>query len=698
MKTRQISILKLSAVLAFLLGVTAALSVFLMPPSAQGRAIEPDSVSDTRPQPLAKNINLPASPDCAGNWEIVPSPNIEQEGNNDLYAISVLGPNDIWAVGAYRDTRSHDRTLTMHWDGAEWSVVPSPSPAADNNYLYGVVALSPSDVWAVGYYRFPTPALVDKTLILHWDGGAWTQVTSPNVGTSDNNLYAIAALAPDNIWAVGHYRVTGTDYPTLILHWNGIEWTVVASPNLPGAVSNNLVAVGAIASDDIWAVGHARVGAIDQTLALHYNGTEWSLVATPNNGTDSNNFYGIATVAPNDVWAVGHFRNASRINQTLIERWNGTEWSIVPSPNVGSTNNDLFAAVAVGPNDVWAVGQYRSGVYKTLTQRWDGTGWGVIPSASGGTGDNSLKAVAVLDADNIWATGYFTSTGVPHQTLVEIFNTCGTPIATSTVIQPARSATPTSTRTTTPTYEPGQTQTRTATPTMTAGTGTATPTGQPTGEPTGEPSGTPGTPEPTETDTETPTPGDGTPTVTPTPGDCVIEFTDVLPTDYFYESVLNLYCAGAISGYGDGSFRPYNNTTRGQICKIIVLAKGWPIDTTGGQIFSDVPPYNPFYEFIDTAYNRGIISGYSNGQFRWTNNITRAQLSKVVVLAQEWEIDTTGGPHFSDVPADDPFYGFVETIFQHNAISGYGDGSFRPYNNATRGQICKIIYQAISSP
>src|SRR5207247_2663610 len=95
---------------------------------------------------------------------------------------------------------------------------------------------------------------------------------------------------------------------------------------------------------------------------------------------------------------------------------------------------------------------------------------------------------------------------------------------------------------------------------------------------------------------------------TPTPTPCEMTFTDVHPDDYFYEAVRYLYCNGVISGYPDNTFRPYNNATRGQLSKIIVLAEGWPIDTTGGPHFTDVPETHTFYEYIETAYNRGIIS------------------------------------------------------------------------------------------
>jgi hypothetical protein len=179
---------------------------------------------------------------------------------------------------------------------------------------------------------------------------------------------------------------------------------------------------------------------------------------------------------------------------------------------------------------------------------------------------------------------------------------------------------------------------------------------------------------------------------------CPPHFTDVHPGDYFYEAVQHMFCAGVISGYSDNSFRPYNNTTRGQICKIVTLFLGMPINTMGGPHFLDVPASNPFYSYVETAYNAGIISGYADGNFRWQNNVSRGQICKIVVNGYGWSIHTPPNPTFSDVPPDSPFYTFIETASYHRIISGYANGTFLPGNDATRGQVCKIVYSGISPP
>jgi hypothetical protein len=175
-------------------------------------------------------------------------------------------------------------------------------------------------------------------------------------------------------------------------------------------------------------------------------------------------------------------------------------------------------------------------------------------------------------------------------------------------------------------------------------------------------------------------------------------FSDVRPNDYFYEGVRYLYCSATISGYDDNTFRPYNSTTRGQMVKIVVLVFGYAIYTPTTPTFMDVPADHPFYQFVETAAFNGIVAGYADGSFRPYNNVTRAQLCKIVVEAAGWEPIAPGTPSFTDVGFDNPFLHYVEAAYCHGIISGYSDGTFRPYNSATRGQIAKIVYLAATGP
>ena len=233
--------------------------------------------------------------------------------------------------------------------------------------------------------------------------------------------------------------------------------------------------------------------------------------------------------------------------------------------------------------------------------------------------------------------------------------------------------------------------------------------------------------------TPTPSPS-ATPTVTPsvvpsatpsaTATACPLPFTDVHTTDYFYVPVQYLYCRGVISGYGDNTFRPYNQTTRAQMVKIVVLGFGLPSTTPAGgdYTFADVPTSFPFFAVIETAAANNIVSGYACGgpgepcdpqsrpYFRPYKNVTRGQLAKIDAVAAGWDLLDPPVGSFTDVLPGSAFYMFVETAYCRGIISGYNCGGpgepcdpqnrpyFRQGNDATRGQISKIVYLSILSP
>ncbi len=219
---------------------------------------------------------------------------------------------------------------------------------------------------------------------------------------------------------------------------------------------------------------------------------------------------------------------------------------------------------------------------------------------------------------------------------------------------------------------------------------------------------------PTGTLTATATPA----TVTATP--CGIRFSDVTDsTSYYYQGVYYLACRGVISGYSDGTYKPFNNTTRGQMTKIVTLAFNIPLvfpPALGNRTFTDVTPADVFYQVIETAAAHGIVSGYgcggSNPQtgvaepcdsaqrpyFRPSNFVTRGQLTKIVVIGAGWALRNPAMPTFSDVSTGNVFYPFIETAVCHGVISGYNDGTFRPNAYAFRSQIAKIVYLAVTNP
>lgn len=604
-------------------------------------------------------------------WFLTSSPN--RQVYNELNSITGVAANDIWAVGSSGDGNFGEETLVEHWNGINWRMMSSPNEGDRLNTLYGVSAVSASDIWAVGS-RNGSIGGISLSQILHWDGSSWSVVPGPDPGTWTNELYAVTAVAPDDVWAVGTTRTLGGIYRTLVVHWDGAAWRVIPSADAAG--EDELNAVVALSPDNIWAVGTIGAhGGAATTLTEHWDGMQWSIVPSPNAGLLHNFLLGVSASSPNNVWAVGFtcpdnngcgsFYN----RHTLAMRWDGTQWSLVNLPDLASQDDLLLTTLALSPDDVWAMGSVK---YKNdgqpLAMHWDGASWSVVPSEDPQSVAPEFRSVLGFPGGDLWAVGAYHFGGNPvFRTFTERFaGPCGTVTPTGT--------TPTSIPTRTPT--PHSTAIATHTPTQISTVQAPSPTL--TAVPTNLP---------TSTATDQPT---NTPTV------CAVAFFDVSSSDFFYPGVIHLACAGAISGYSDGTFRPYNDATRGQLSKIVVLAEGWPIDTTGAPHFSDVQVGSPFYDYVQTAYNHSIISGYADGTFRSVANVTRGQLSKIVVTAEGWPIDLHGAPHFSDVQAGSAFYGYVETAYYRGIISGYSDGTFRPGNNAIRGQIAKIVYGAVT--
>ena len=330
---------------------------------------------------------------CGAAWTVATQPALS--GSGTLEDVAATAATDAWAVGnRYNPADQIAHTMIQHHDGTSWTVTPSADgPGAVQSVLLGVSARTADDAWAVG--AFTKSINLARTLIEHWDGTAWTRVKSPNAGQpADGVLSGVVALAPDDVWAAGSFGLGGPGR-SLIEHWDGTAWTIVPSPN-KGRFPNSLSDVDAVAPDDIWAVGTwFTKGFDDRTLTLHWDGAAWHRVKSPNAGPVSaaNDLVSVSAVATDDVWAVG-----VRGLHTLTMHWDGTAWEIVQSPTPGG-NADLGGVVAVSADDVWAVGGYvdrQANAVRTLVEHWDGTDWTVVESANKGKSDNHLWGVSAV--------------------------------------------------------------------------------------------------------------------------------------------------------------------------------------------------------------------------------------------------------------------------------------------------------------
>jgi hypothetical protein len=253
-----------------------------------------------------------------------------------------------------------------------------------------VIIAASNDVWAVGSQPGNQNPTFGEQLIEHWNGTAWSVVTSPEVQA--DNLRGVTVVSPNNVWAVGN--ASGN---ALVEHWDGTSWSIVSNSVI--AAANFLWAVSADSANDVWAVGDSF---------LHFNGTSWSTVAAPVVARS------VTAISPTNVWAVGSKevyvrfgQNFRQVPEAAIERWDGTSWSIVSSPNPG-LNSSLFGIAAGSANDIWAVGTLTAstGGTGTLIEQWSGTSWTIIISPDPGGRDNTLSGVTGLSDGTVVAVGF----------------------------------------------------------------------------------------------------------------------------------------------------------------------------------------------------------------------------------------------------------------------------------------------------
>jgi len=251
-------------------------------------------------------------------------------GSVSLFGVSTVSPSDAWAVGdTFVSGTGH--SVILHWNGAKWSLVSSPR--ASGASLASVTALSASDAWAVGNHG------LRGSFVLHWNGTSWSQVTTPQI--AGMLLTSISADSASDAWAVGLTDTTGV---TVALHWNGSTWSKVATPapapSPHPARGAELVGVDAVSPTLAFAVGdyntypiHGGAGVHAHTLLLQWDGSQWTQVPSPGLGVSfgpGSFLSGVAASSRSNAWAVGSYDTGGLEGpapRTLMMHWNGSAWT-----------------------------------------------------------------------------------------------------------------------------------------------------------------------------------------------------------------------------------------------------------------------------------------------------------------------------------------------------------------------------------
>lgn len=295
-----------------------------------------------------------------GVWSVEPSPNAPGMNQTWLNDMAYVAADDIWAVGRSYGPGStpgddNQYTFALHFDGSQWSVVPTPSPnpVADLTYceLSAVAALAPNDVWAAGTRLGADEGagyIGTHNLVLHWNGSSWQVMDAPIPasfglqGVSGDGIYEILALAPNDIWFLGEWiRMNAQGFTfrhALAMHYDGSNFTVDETFPIVGSNGATIYASDALGPDDIWAVGAAGDGdpaPAAHTFIFHWDGSDWSHVPAGSMPGVYHTFGGVKMLATDDVWISGSSWAPPNVVTQFMLHWDGSGYEFIEVPYAG---------------------------------------------------------------------------------------------------------------------------------------------------------------------------------------------------------------------------------------------------------------------------------------------------------------------------------------------------------------------------
>ena len=310
-------------------------------------------------------------------------------------------------------------TLAEHWNGAAWSIQTTPN-AGRQSILSGIACASATACTAVGSYTSPHGG---RTLAEAWNGAAWSVQRTPNeLSVEDSLLDSVSCAAAGSCVAVGEAGAENVAPLAEIQH--GTSWSL-QQPPVPSGVSNSgLAGVSCASATACVAVGfYEQSFNVFEPLAEAWNGTSWTIQPVPAPpGATSTSLSGVSCASATACVAVGDYINGSRDDLTLAEAWNGTSWSVQPTPNpAGATTSGLLGVSCASPGACTAAGYYdRRGMPVTLAEAWHGTSWAIQPTPNpAGSAASFFNGVSCGPAGGCTAVGSGSKPAASAQALAE---------------------------------------------------------------------------------------------------------------------------------------------------------------------------------------------------------------------------------------------------------------------------------------
>ncbi len=319
-----------------------------------------------------------------------------------LTETSCTSPSACFVVGYYTNTSKTIRTLAnQRNESGKWQVQTTPNPSgAKESRLEGVSCTSSTACTAVGNYVDSTGTRL--TLAERWNGTEWTIQSTPNPsGAKESRLESVSCTSSTACTATGYYVNSSGTTVNLAERWNGSEWTIQSTPNPAGAAKAILHDVSCVSASDCWAVGESQEAGKEPTSLLErWNGSTWTIQTLPE---PTKSLSSISCPATTWCMAVG--------DGVYVERWNGSAWSRQSAVSPGESPR-LKAIHCRSQSACTAVGEYSHEGTAPLAEHWDGSGWSVQsttdPLEGPSTQGASLEGVSCQSANGCSAVGdYF---------------------------------------------------------------------------------------------------------------------------------------------------------------------------------------------------------------------------------------------------------------------------------------------------
>jgi len=366
---------------------------------------------------LAAASAAPA-PAAAAVWSITPG----LAAGGVLSGVSCTAPTVCTAVGS-----SGGATLAEHWNGTTWSPQPTPNPSgATSSVLSGVSCTSATTTTCTAVGSYVNSSGVQQTLAERWNGTGWAIQATPNQGTSV--LSGVSCTSATACTAVG--QTNNGRSQALAEQWDGTAWVIEPTPfptqykalisfllsgvscGLNGCTavgqSTGLVCNGSTSCRNCFQLPGCTIR--QETLAERWDGSTWTIQPTPYQPA----LFGVSCATLTACTAVGHYPDG-----TIAEGWDGSRWSVdATSENLTNRTGILSGVSCTKANACVAVGQAKGMTLAEISN----PDWLIqpTPNPSGATG-SQLTGVSCATSAACTAVGYYTNSAGTDLTLAESY-------------------------------------------------------------------------------------------------------------------------------------------------------------------------------------------------------------------------------------------------------------------------------------